>query len=165
MSITDYLLQLLLQTHHPIALSSAHMVLGGSHYGDILEQMLPSLCGPTVTPLPSSPLLPYPIRSCHLHYHLGGGSAEVAAVAAHHHGAALPVPQVDGGQHALDVVLQVVLLPLEHRRLPPQPVGAGPLVLEGGGLDRQHRDGARLHPPSEGAQRGGWRGEEKGTAG
>ena len=94
------------------------------------------------------PLLPsYPVGSCHLHYQLGGGPAEVAAVAAHHHGAALPVPQVDGGQQALDVVLQVVLLPLEHRRLPPQPAGAGPLVVEGGGLDRHHRDGARLHPP------------------
>lgn len=45
----------------------------------------------------------------------------------------------------MDVVLQVVLLPLEHGRLPPQPVGTGPLVLEGGGLDCHHRDGARLH--------------------
>lgn len=94
----------------------------------------------------SSP--PYPIGSCHLHYHLDGSPAEVAAVAAHHHGAALSVPQVDGGQEALDVVLQVVLLSLKHRSLPPQPVGAGPLVLKGGGLDRHHRDGARLHPPS-----------------
>lgn len=97
---------------------------------------------PVVAPLPS-----YPVGSCHLHYHLGGSSAEVAAVAAHHHGAALSVPQVDGGQHALDVVLQIVLLPLEHRRLPPQPAGTGPLVVEGGGLDRHHRDRARLHPP------------------
>jgi len=119
---------------------------------DILEQMLPRPwarqdCHPH--PLTHPPLLiPYPIGSCHLHDHLGGSWAEVAAVAAHHHGAALPVPQVDGGQHALDVVLQVVLLALEHRRLPPQPVGAGSLVVEGGGLDRQHRDGARLHPPS-----------------
>lgn len=89
----------------------------------------------------------YPVGSCHLHYHLDGSSAEVAAVAAHHHGAALSVPQVDGGQHTLDVVLQVVLLPLEHCRLPPQPICTGPLVVEGGGLDRHHRDGARLHPP------------------
>lgn len=102
-----------------------------------------SLC--MSSPLPS--LHSYPIGSCHLHYHLGGSSAEVAAVAAHHHGAALSVPQVDGGQHALDVVLQVVLLGLEHRCLPPQPAGTGPLVVEGGGLNRHHRDGARLHPP------------------
>lgn len=88
----------------------------------------------------------YPVCSCHLHYHLDGSSAEVAAVAAHHHGATLSVPQVDGGQHALDVVLQVVFLPLEHRSLPPQSIGTGPLVLEGGGLDRHHRDRARLHP-------------------
>ena len=103
-------------------------------------------------PLPTDPPPPppppsYPVSSCHLHDHLDGSSAEVAAVAAHHHGAALSVPQVDGGQQALDVVLQVVLLALEHRRLPPQPAGAGPLVVEGGGLDRHHRDGARLHPP------------------
>lgn len=95
----------------------------------------------------ADPLPSYPVGSCHLHDHFGGSSAEVAAVAAHHHGAALSVPQVDGGQQALDVVLQVVLLALEHGRLPPQPVGPGPLVLEGGGLDRHHRDGARLHPP------------------
>lgn len=88
----------------------------------------------------------HPVGSCHLHYHFNGSSAEVAAVAAHHHGTALPVPQVDGGQHALYVVLQVVLLSLEHRGLPPQPVGTGPLVVEGGGLDRHHWDGARLHP-------------------
>jgi len=43
--------------------------------------------------------------------------------------------------------VQVVLLALEHRRLPAEPVGAGPLVLERRGGDRQHRDGAhRLHP-------------------
>ncbi len=101
------------------------------------------MCSLVAASLPS-----YPVGSCHLHDHLDGSSAEVAAVAAHHHGAALPVPQVDGGQQALDVVLQVVLLPLEHRCLPPQPIGTGPLVVEGGGLDRQHRDGARLHPPS-----------------
>lgn len=89
----------------------------------------------------------YPIGSCHLHYHLGGSSAEVATVAAHHHGAALPVPQVDRGQQALDVVLKVVPPALEHRRFPPQPTGAGPLVLKGGGLDRHHRDGVSLHPP------------------
>lgn len=89
----------------------------------------------------------YPIGSCHLHDHLSGGAAEVAAVAAHDHGASLAIPQVDGGQEALDVVLEVVLLALKHRRLPPQPAGAGPLVVEGGGLNRHHRDGARLHPP------------------
>lgn len=111
-----------------------------------MEQMHDSHCiSNLVVALPSLPS--YPIGSCHLHYHLGGSSAEVAAVAAHHHGAALSVPQVDGGQHALDVVLQVVLLPLKHRCLPPQSIGTGPLVIEGGGLDRQHRNGARLHPP------------------
>lgn len=109
---------------------------------DIMQHMLSSLSG--AVPLPA-----YPVGSCHLHDHLGGSPAEVAAVAAHHHGAALPVPQVDGRQQALDVVLQVILLPLEHRCLPPQPVGTGPLVLEGGGLDRHHRDGTRLHPPPD----------------
>lgn len=89
----------------------------------------------------------YPIGSCHLHYHLSGSSAKVAAVAAHHHSAALPIPQVDRGQQALDVVLKVVPPAFEHSRFPPQPTGAGTLVFKGGGLDRHHRDGVRLHPP------------------
>lgn len=97
--------------------------------------------------IPPHPLHSYPIGSCHLHDHLNGGAAEVAAVAAHDHGASLTVSQVDGGQEALDVVLEVVLLALKQRRLPPQAAGTWPLVVEGGGLDRHHRDGARLHPP------------------
>lgn len=107
-------------------------------------------------------LSPHPVGSCHLHYHLDGSSAEVTTVTAHHHGAALPVPQVDGGQHTLDVVLQVVLLPLEHRGLPPQSVGTGPLVVEGGGLDRYDRDGVRLHPPRR-FPTGGRRSEQAGV--
>lgn len=93
----------------------------------------------------ASPPRTHSIGGCHLDDHLDCPAAQVASVAAHHHGAALPVPEVHGGQDALDVVLQVVLLPLEHGRLPPEPVGTGPLVVEGGSLDRHHRDGARLH--------------------
>ena len=91
----------------------------------------------------------YPVSSGHLYDHLGGHSAEIAAVAPYHQGTALAVPQVHGGQHALDVVLQVVLLPLEHCRLPPEPIGTGPLVLKRRGLDRQNRDGVCLHPRGE----------------
>lgn len=110
------------------------------------------LCKAVFAAAPS--LHSYPVGSCHLHYHFDGGSAEVPAVAAHHHGAALAVPQVDGGQNTLNVILEVVLLALEHRCFLPQPVGTGPLIVERGGLDRHNRNGARLHPPRQGPS--GW---------
>lgn len=91
--------------------------------------------------------LSYPVGSGHLNYNLCSCSGEVASIAAHHHRASLAVPQVDGRQYTLDVVLQVVLLALEHSRLPPQPVGTGPLVIKRARLDRYHGNGVRLHPP------------------
>lgn len=88
----------------------------------------------------------YPVGRGHLHHDVDGGAAEVPAVAAHHHGAALAVAQVDGGQQALHEVGQVVALPLEEPRGPPQPPAARrPLVLVRRRLHRQHRDGAALH--------------------
>lgn len=91
----------------------------------------------------------HPVGRGHLHHDLRGRPAEVPAVAAHHHGAALAVAQVDGRQHALDEVGQVVALTLEEPGGPSQPPAAGrPLVLVGRRRHRQHRDGAPLHGAS-----------------
>lgn len=88
----------------------------------------------------------YPVGRGHLDDDLDGRLAEVAAVAAHHHGAALAVAEVDGGEQALHEVGQVVALALKEARGPPQPPAARrPLVLVGRRLHRQHRDGVPLH--------------------
>lgn len=91
----------------------------------------------------------HPVGCSHLHHDLRGCPAEVPAVAAHHHGASLAIAQVDGRQHALDEVGQVVTLALEKTGGPPQPAAAGwPLVLVGRRGHSQHRDGAPLHGAS-----------------
>lgn len=88
----------------------------------------------------------YPVGRGHLNDDLDGGLAEVPAVAAHHHGAALPVAEVHGGEEALHEVGQVVALALEERRGPPQaPSARGALVLVGRRLHGEHGDGGPLH--------------------
>lgn len=88
----------------------------------------------------------HPVGRSHLHHDLRGRPAEVPAVAAHHHGAALAIAQVNRRQHALDEVGQVVALALEKPGGPPQPPApSGPLVLVGCRWHGQHRDGASLH--------------------
>ena len=100
----------------------------------------------------------YPVGRGHLDDDLDGRLAQVAAVAAHHHGAALAVAEIDGGEQALHEAGQVVALALQEPRGAPQPPAARrPLVLVGRRLHRQHRDGVPLHsdarcrPPGRGS--------------
>lgn len=80
----------------------------------------------------------YPVGSCHLHDDFSCSPAEVSSIAAHHHSASLTVPQVDGGQQTLDIILKIVLFTFENRCLLSQPIRPWSLVIEGGSLDSQN---------------------------
>ncbi len=86
-----------------------------------------------------------PISSSHLCYDLNGSRIEVASISTHHHSGALPVPQVDGGEDALNEVVQVVLLRLENMGLLPQAVGSRPLVGVRRSRQSQHLQGTIVH--------------------
>ncbi len=80
----------------------------------------------------------YPVGSCHLNDDFSCSPAEVSSIAAHHHSASLTVPQVDGGQQTLDIILKIVLFTFENRCLLSQPIRPWSLVIEGGSLDSQN---------------------------
>lgn len=86
-----------------------------------------------------------PISSSHLHYDLNGSRIEVASISTHHHSGALPVPQVDGGEDALNEVVQVVLFRLEYMDLLPQAAGSRPLVRVRRSRQCQHLQGTIVH--------------------
>lgn len=74
--------------------------------------------------------LTYPIGSRHLHNNLDCCSAEVSPIAAHHHGTSLTVPQVDGGQDTLNIILQIVLSALKYSGLLAQAISPRSLVVK-----------------------------------
>ncbi len=80
----------------------------------------------------------YPVGSCHLNDDFSCSPAEVSSIAAHHHSASLTVPQVDGGQQTLDIILKIVLFTFKNRCLLSQPIRPWSLVIEGGSLDSQN---------------------------
>lgn len=87
----------------------------------------------------------YPICCSHLYDDLNCCPAEVSSVTAHNHCTSLTVPQVDGRQNTLDIVLQVVFLALEHCRLFPESISPWFLVIKRCCLDGNDRDRVGLH--------------------